>query len=272
MEQMLSLQNELILAVRIQRQEGEISVLQANLAEVEVGRARARLLEARRAQLADVQALRNVLAYPPQVVFALSDAPPPAQLLAAHVDTLITAALQERSDVAALRAAVEQATQLAALARRTSIPNPTVGVLAEREDGGTQLGVSIGIPLPLWDRNRGAVEAARAEVQRAQHELAALEMQVRNEVAANTAAYALAVEQASIMEDAVLEPARENQRLLEIAYREGKEDLPTILLLRNQLLEAELDYLDAWLAARAALTDLAAAIGAPLQRTTGNER
>ena len=63
----------------------------------------------------------------------------------------------------------------------------------------------------------------------------------------------------------MLVPARENQSLLEIAYREGKSDLPTILLLRNQLLEAELDYLDAWLAARTSLANLEAAIGAPLQ-------
>jgi outer membrane protein TolC len=57
----------------------------------------------------------------------------------------------------------------------------------------------------------------------------------------------------------VLQPARENQQLLEKAFRAGKVGLPTLVLLRNQLLDAELGYVDAILAQRRALVALQAA-------------
>jgi cobalt-zinc-cadmium efflux system outer membrane protein len=168
---------------------------------------------------------------------------------------------------------VERAERLASLASRSLVPNPTLGVLAEREDaaGNAQWGVSVALPLPFWNRNRGEVAARRADLGSAQYERAAARNEVGNEVTAAVEAYALAVEQHQLLEAAVIAPARENQRLLEISYREGKTGLPSILLLRNQLLEAELEYLDAWLTARTALATLEAAIGAPLNMDTDSD-
>ena len=47
--------------------------------------------------------------------------------------------------------------------------------------------------------------------------------------------------------------------LLEIAYREGEVGLPVLLLIRNQVIDAELDYWAAWLAEREAAATLAEA-------------
>jgi outer membrane protein TolC len=75
-----------------------------------------------------------------------------------------------------------------------------------------------------------------------------------------------------------LQPARANQDLLETAYRAGKVNLSTLLLLRNQLLDAELGYWDAWLARRTALIALQAATatlapdGAVPTNDTGKKR
>jgi hypothetical protein len=68
-------------------------------------------------------------------------------------------------------------------------------------------------------------------------------------------------EEARVYEQDVLLPARANQTLLETAFVSGKIGLPTLLLLRNQLLDAELSYWDAWLAARAASVELQAVTG-----------
>ena len=267
MEQIIDLQNDLLTAVRTQLAEGEISTLEANLAEVEFGRARAKLLAARRLAADSEYELRTLLALPPQQPIAVIAPGLALPLTTLDTDTLIARAVAERPDLAALRASVTVAERTATLESRAAIPNPTVGLLAEREDatGQTQLGFVVGLPIPLWNRNRGATAARRADVTRAQAERAAADVRIRNEVASAAEAFAFARQELEILESAVLVPARENQRLLEIAYREGKSDLPTILLLRNQLLEAELDYLDAWLAARTALANLEAAIGAPLQ-------
>ena len=55
-----------------------------------------------------------------------------------------------------------------------------------------------------------------------------------------------------VLERTVLAPARENRRLLEVAYRAGKVGLPVLLLIRNQVIDAELEYWDAWLSEREA--------------------
>ena len=73
--------------------------------------------------------------------------------------------------------------------------------------------------------------------------------------------YTAAAAQVEVLESTVLVPARENRQLLEAAYREGKVGLPVLLLIRNQVIDAEQEYWSAWLAEREALAALAAATG-----------
>ncbi|MHB1170182.1 MAG: TolC family protein, partial [Longimicrobiales bacterium] len=117
------------------------------------------------------------------------------------------------------------------------------------------------LPLPLWNRNQGLVAEREAEATRARLELSAVELEVRTDVISAYRSYVTAAEEARIYETSVLEPARENQELLDTAFRAGKLALPSLLLLRNQLLDAELGYWDAWLALRSALVELQAATG-----------
>jgi outer membrane protein TolC len=73
--------------------------------------------------------------------------------------------------------------------------------------------------------------------------------------------YTSAEREVEILEAEMLGPIRENQGLLEVAYREGKIDLASLLLLRNQLLDAELSYWAAWERREIARTDLDSATG-----------
>ena len=85
-------------------------------------------------------------------------------------------------------------------------------------------------------------------------------------------AYVSASEEASVFEQDVLQRAQRDQLLLDAAFREGKIDLLTLLLLRNQLLDAELSYWDTWLAHRRALVALesaTASIGSGLDEIDG---
>ena len=90
---------------------------------------------------------------------------------------------------------------------------------------------------------------------------ASIGLLVRTEVAASLEAYRSASEELRVFEAEVLMPARSNQSLLETAYAAGRLDLATALLLRTQLLDAELEYWDAWFAERSVLSALQAAIG-----------
>jgi cobalt-zinc-cadmium efflux system outer membrane protein len=306
-QEVFALNERLLRAVRVQLQEGEISALEANLAEIEFGRARGRVLAARRDATANLLELTRLLGVGPDVevrlvadttatpiapvAVASSDmAPTPPALarrpadstagtgvtnltappanagfdLGIDQDSLIAIALARRPDVAAATASVEQHETLTSLARRETIPNLRVGAAAEREPGASSpgIGLALGVSLPFLNRNQGIVAQQRALTEQARLERQATELRVRSEVANALRAYRTASEEAAVFEQMVLRPARQNTELLEEAYRAGKIPLTTLLLLRNQLLDAELGYWDAWLAQREAVVQLDAATGA----------
>ena len=251
-------------AVRIQEAEGEISRLDANLAGIEVGRTRARLLSTRRRAATAELALLRMLGMPPGTPLALSvsDTLAPTAM-PVDPDSLVSAALRARGDLAARQAEAQQADVLARLARREAIPNVRLGGIAGREDGSDAMdfGVVVALPLPIWNRNQGLVEQREAEARRADLLVDATELRVRAEVMDAWNRYVAAREEATLLQEQVLGPAHENQELLTVAYEAGRIDLPTLVLLRNQLLEAEIDYWDAWFGLNEAHTDLQAATG-----------
>lgn len=261
-EQALALTDRLLAAVRTQRREGEISALEANLAEIEYGRARARVLSARREATSAELELRRATGPGEVAALRLADEVPAAPASATlDLDSLTALALGRRPDVAANAAAVQEFRALGTLARREALPNVRVGAVAERdaEGGDPRLGVGIGVALPFLNRNQGRIAERQAQAEQAELRRQAAALRVRTEVADAYRSFVTAREEVAVYERDVLQPARENRALLETAYRAGKIDLPTLLLLRNQLLEAETGYWDAWLAARRALVDLQAA-------------
>lgn len=292
----LALNERLITAVRTQLREGEISTLEATLAEVEAGRARARVLTERRATTTAAFALKQQLGLAPAVPVrlvgepavsapviavaegapalqpvpldtAIAGEPDPARL---NGDSLTRVALARRPDLAAGSAAVREAEALASLARREAIPNLRVGAFLERGPAAnsgvvsTRVGPAVGIGLPFFNRGQGLRAQRAAEAQRARLERQSTELTVRTDVTSALRAYETATAEAELFATAVLAPARQNNALLETAFRAGKVGLPTLLLLRNQLLDAEIGYYDAWLARHEALVQLDAATGALL--------
>ncbi|MGH7574167.1 MAG: TolC family protein [Longimicrobiales bacterium] len=275
-EEILSDNERLLAAVRTQLGEGEISTLEANLLEIEVARARGRVLTARREARSAELALTRAIGLPPYTPIQLArEVPEAPEATALRPDSLLEVALERRPDLAASEAAVAELEVSARLARREAIPNIEISALAEREQafGESRFGVGLGFPVPLWNRNQGTADRVDAEARQSAWSRNAVEVQVRTEVADAYQSYLAASEEAAIFQRDVLQPARQNQQLLDTAYREGKIDLPALLLLRNQLLDAELSYWDAWLAHRESLVALEAAtatIGAGLGEIDGD--
>lgn len=283
-----ALTQRVLAAVRTQLAEGEISTLEANLAEIEAGRARGRVLAAQRtattAEL-DLKLLIGVMPETPTRLmadYAIAPAagvaptqrpvlttvasaflvrPDPALL---DQDSLITLALAQRPDLKATTAEIRQLETLTALARREAFPNLRVGALVERGEnrGSPQIGPALGLSLPFFNRNQGLVAQRQALTEQSRLDQRAIALRVRSEVTNAVRNYRTASEEAAVFSTSVLQPAQANAELLETAYRAGKIALPTLLLLRNQLLDAELGYWDAWLAQREALVQLDAATGA----------
>jgi cobalt-zinc-cadmium efflux system outer membrane protein len=274
--EILGLNQQLLAATRTQLREGEISALEANLAEIEAGRSRARVLAAERELTSARLELQRLVGIAPAQTVRLAEAVPAAPTVTSlDPDSLIRIALERRPDLAARTRAVEQSQALKRLAAREAIPNLSIGVFAERQalgvlstpgapSGATlyespRVGLALSLPLPLWNRNQGLTAERQARVEQAGLARRATELAVRTQVTDAYRAYRSATEEVQTFERDVLQPARENQRLLDTAFRAGKVGLPTLILLRNQLLDAELGYLDAALAQRRALVGLQAA-------------
>lgn len=275
--ELLDLSQQLLEATRIQAREGEISVMDANLAEIEAGRARARMLAAEReAQTARLELQRLIGIPPDQAIRLAADMAEISEPVVLDTDSLTAIALARRPDLTASVQAVDQYDALAALARREAIPNPRIGVFVEREERfstvqgipgpearleSPRVGLGVSLPIPVFQRNQGIAAEQRARADQARYDRQATELAIRTEVTDAVYAYRRADEEVRVFEQNVLLPARANQRLLDTAFQSGKVALPTLVLLRNQLLDAELGYWDAWLAERRALVDLQSATG-----------
>lgn len=279
-EEINRLNTQLHAAVRRQLSEGEVSVLEANLAAIEATRATARTMEVSSAREAAAHMLGRMLGRAPsesiRTVGPSAEATPPSWG-AATLDDLVRTALALRPDLRALEYDVERAQQEERLARREALPNIRIAGLVTREDPlmDPRLGLSLGVSLPLFDRNQGQGVRRRAEIAEVEQVRRATELRIRTEVENALLLYESAEREVSLLEAELLGPIRENQRLLDTAYREGKIDLAGLLLLRNQLLDAEMSYWDSWERRARTRTELEAATGVILEGmpfTNGNNR
>ncbi|MEQ9398919.1 MAG: TolC family protein [Longimicrobiales bacterium] len=267
-EEIEDLNRRLVEAVRVELGEGEVSVLEANLVEIEAARARARVLEAGRAVATANLALRRLMGLDPGPVIRV-EADPSLSVADGDADIMVAAALEARPDLEAARSQVEEARSLQSLATRAALPNLRVSGIVEGEGGGAdpRFGVALSLPVPLFDRNQGLRLRREAEVDRSRFDAGATAIRVRTEVLDAVQTYRASVRELAIYRSDILEPVRRNQGLLDTAYREGKLDLSSLLLLRNQLLDAELGYWEAWERHRRAAVAVRTATSAVLDDT-----
>ncbi len=165
---------------------------------------RADELEARRVAAADARAralaadrdagttrleLHRTLGFPPAARLAF--APPPAlgDWRAPDAEGLFAAARRERLDLRALAAGFDR--QQAVLERAVLGQYPRLVLTLNRARDTSRVntfGPAVGLDLPLWNRNRGAIRVAAADRRRLRAEYAARLHQTRADIAALVAA------------------------------------------------------------------------------------
>lgn len=270
-EEILALNQRLADVAQRQLAAGEISRLDFNLAVVELGRSRSRMLTARRERVQTALELERLVGLPrgtplapvfdPSVHTERDLQPLADSASVIDVEQLTQHALGRRPDVIERSAATREAAAEAALARREALPNLLLRGASEPGGGGRVLRPGVGLTLPVFNLNRGTVAARRATTRQAELESAAVATRVRTDIAAAASAYQSAAEEVDVLEATVLGPARQNRQLVETAYREGEVGVAVLLLIRNQAIDAELEYWTSWLAEREALAALLEATG-----------
>jgi cobalt-zinc-cadmium efflux system outer membrane protein len=99
---------------------------------------------------------------PLRAVAGRADAPPPEF----SIEPLQSSLLERHTDLLTARNKQLQAQRNLRLQEVTPIPDVTAHASLQHDnnDGRTQYGLQIGIPLPLFDRNQGAIQQARAQI------------------------------------------------------------------------------------------------------------
>ena len=161
-------------------------------------------------------------------------------------------ALSERSpQVRAARAAIERARATTTLARRETYPDLFLRGGAsrnrERSESGQPIGwegqFEAGVSVPLFNRNRGGIAAARSEETVAEAELARLQLSLRAQAAFEFASYLTSLRSAESFRTDILPRAEQAYTLYLVRYREIAAAYPQVIMSQRTLFDVSREYL-----------------------------
>jgi cobalt-zinc-cadmium efflux system outer membrane protein len=128
-------------------------------------------------------------------------------------------------------------------------------------DTGHFLGVKVSLPLPVWDRKTGEIEAGRAAEEQRAAQLRALELEVANRVAAARRRAALFDEQWRVFGGDTQTAIADAEQEITRGFEEGRVDARDLLTVRAQNTSLRAGAADILAGLALALIDLEAAAG-----------
>jgi cobalt-zinc-cadmium efflux system outer membrane protein len=109
---------------------------------------------------------------------------------------------------------------------------------------GAQSFASVGIELPLWNRNQGNKQAAEAELNQARQEITRTQLSLRQRAETLAQNYLSAKEEADRYRTALLPRARRAYELYLDKYRNMAQAYPQVIVSQRTLFELEVHYID----------------------------
>ena len=188
--------------------------------------------------------------------------PPPV------LESLLAQARRKNFDLRARILDVQQQGYEVKLAENERWPSITVVPYVQRQQNETretQVGIGISIPLPLWNRNKGAIDAAKAKEVQAEVMLTAQMRQLERDVAAQASHYKIHVEELAKWPGDMLESFRKAAAEADEHFRLGALPLSTYTELQQQYMESVHAVLDSQLGAVDARLQLEQLTGTKLQ-------
>lgn len=222
---------------------GKISPVDETRARVEQANAGLELADARAELQSARQALASFWGSPElghaQVVGEL-DAPP------ARADAQqLHAALETAPALEASRLEWERRKATVEVEHSKQVPNLTLNVGAKRsnETQITQAVIGVTLPLPLFDRNEGRLQAALSRADKAEDDYRAMRIRLANEARQAASQLALARASAETLKTTILPAAQQAHDAATRGFEAGKFGFLDVLDAQRTLLQARVRYL-----------------------------
>ena len=178
--------------------------------------------------------------------------------------TLLSYALAQNPSLKIQAAEVERTGLSLALTRKSRLPDFTIGPTVEYQQPEQVYGIGISLPVPLWDKKKGAITTATAEQERALAEFATLRRDIVRAV--SSAAHLLTAARESL---AIYTPAFRGKLKSALdsatqSYAEGRTSLLVFLETERTFYDTEAGYYETLQRLYDAQAALEAGLGMPL--------
>ena len=199
-----------------------------------------------------------------------SAVPPPLQTMPGSkpplrsLEELLALAQASRPDLQVKRREFTKAKAELALSRAKGVPNLTVGGGYKRDFGQNSFYIGLELPLPLFDRKRGLIEASAARVEAAKQASRWQEVLVNKQVAEAWHRLSSQREASSRLGEGVMSQLETIVEITTRSYTEGEASLLELLDSMRVRLEASLGFTKLQLQILIARIDLEEAVGAEL--------
>lgn len=250
-----TLVEDLFRRVKVEVDEGEKGRLELTRAEAELASARFAVRKARLEYANAIAALRLATAGPPDVELDPRGEleqhlvlPPLAEMRASVLQSH-PALAQSRADIDVAHSTLEQE-------RAARIPQPTAFAEFENQPDLRYWRAGVTVPLPLFNRRRGQIEAAKGAIERTSAVLDQRQREISSALERSWEQYQLADQEVASLQAGSVRAAEKAVEAAQAAYRYGERSIVEVLDAQRVLQNTRGELLDAQFARQSALVDL----------------
>jgi cobalt-zinc-cadmium efflux system outer membrane protein len=173
----------------------------------------------------------------------------------------LTQVQNQSPEIAAVLADIQRARCKLRRQQVETRPNVTVLGLVNWRDNGiggdADGGLAVVLPLPLWNKNQGAIREARYQLDAAERKLGQVELDLKSRLAPVFERYQNASEQVDRYRDRILPKSAETLELTRETYELGEINFVNLLTVQRTYANNQLAYLDALEMLRVAEAEIA---------------
>ncbi|MBS0657798.1 MAG: TolC family protein [Verrucomicrobia bacterium] len=233
---------EELVATLVQREvAGPLPLLESRAVEASIIKLKRDAAEASKEVLSALFKLNQLRGRPISTALVIAEPVSAFSELPSPVD-LIRLAARENFELKQRESELVQQGFKVRLSQNEAWPSVTIGAQFSREKVADErerlAGLSVKVPLPLWNRNEGGIEAAKARLLQAQTTLRLAQREVERKIREQSAAYEISRAEIARWNPKIVEQLREAAVLADRHYRLGAVPLATYLEVQQSYLEA----------------------------------